>query len=269
MQKKHHIYIYDAFDSLIQGDLAGTNDFGYLGKQQDLTSKVFNYGFRDYKPEAARFTTVDPIRDGTNWFVYCNSDSVNFVDLWGLKANDTRKKVEFGKEIYSEDYIIRNVPEQYQKAAIKAMHEEEKRGLYGSPTDSKRITEVIGKSTPLQPSHTGVDIGAVKEGQKGDPIYATADGYVLRSGITENSGSTRVEIALPYTNDTAVYQHADFIVKEGEAVKRGQIIGYMSDNGTNGQVHLHYEIRKNGEYAGKDVSKIEDPLNHMPSTYKK
>lgn len=36
----------------------------------------------------ARFTTVDPIRDGTNWHVYCNGDAVNFVDLWGLEAGD-------------------------------------------------------------------------------------------------------------------------------------------------------------------------------------
>ena len=42
----------------------------------------------------------------------------------------------------------------------------------------------------------------------------------------------------------------------------------MRDEGTPGEVHLHYEIRKNGEYAGKDVSKIEDPLKHMPPTYK-
>lgn len=44
-------------------------------------------------------------------------------------------------------------------------------------------------------------------------------------------------------------------------------IGYMSDKGTPGNVHLHYEIRKNGVYAGNDSSKIENPLIHMPSTY--
>jgi RHS repeat-associated protein len=25
---------------------------------------LYNYGYRDYAPEAARFTTVDPVRDG-------------------------------------------------------------------------------------------------------------------------------------------------------------------------------------------------------------
>ncbi len=45
---------------------------------------LYNYGYRDYKPQTARFTTVDPIRDGSNWFSYCNGDPVNFVDIDGL-----------------------------------------------------------------------------------------------------------------------------------------------------------------------------------------
>ena len=78
-------YTYDAFGSLVQGDITGTTDFGYLGKQHDPTSLLYNYGYRDYKLQTARFTTVDPIRDGHNWFSYCNGDPVNFIDLWGLE----------------------------------------------------------------------------------------------------------------------------------------------------------------------------------------
>ena len=77
-------YTYDAFGSLVQGSLSGSTDFGYLGKQSDPISRLYNYGYRDYKPEVARFTTIDPIRDGKNWFAYVNNDPVNFVDLWGL-----------------------------------------------------------------------------------------------------------------------------------------------------------------------------------------
>ena len=29
---------------------------------------LYNYGYRDYSPQTVRFTTVDPIRDGANWF---------------------------------------------------------------------------------------------------------------------------------------------------------------------------------------------------------
>ena len=85
-------YSYDAFGSLIQGDLSGSSDFGYLSNQQDPTSHFYNYGYRDYNPKLARFTTKDPIRDGHNWFAYCNGDPVNFVDLLGLEAGDGKTK---------------------------------------------------------------------------------------------------------------------------------------------------------------------------------
>jgi hypothetical protein len=51
----------------------------------------------------ARFTTVDPIRDGNNWFAYVNNDPVNWIDPWGLKPGDIfpsidNAAIDFGKE---------------------------------------------------------------------------------------------------------------------------------------------------------------------------
>ena len=59
--------------------------FAYAGKPYDSVTGLSDYGFRDYAPAQARFTTVDPIRDGSNWYAYCNADPVNFVDMWGLR----------------------------------------------------------------------------------------------------------------------------------------------------------------------------------------
>ena len=173
-----------------------------------------------------------------------------------------------GENIYSEYYILKNVPEQYQEAAIRAMHEEEKNGLYGSPTDSKRMTTPVGVKTECQDKHTGVDIGALVQGVKGDPIYATADGKVIDFRITD-SKSSLLEISLPDTKDRAIYQHATFIVSPGDEVKRGQVIGYMDNIGPEGMAtHLHYEIRKDGLYAGPKVGGVlVDPVPHMPGTY--
>ena len=60
--------------------------FAYAGKPYDPVTGLSDYGFRDYAPTLARFTTVDPIRDGSNWYAYCNSDPVNYVDMWGLET---------------------------------------------------------------------------------------------------------------------------------------------------------------------------------------
>jgi RHS repeat-associated protein len=78
-------YEYDAFGTPYQGDLTSGMDLGYTGKPYDAATGLYNYGYRDYAPELARFTTVDPIRDGANWFAYVNNDPVNWVDPWGLQ----------------------------------------------------------------------------------------------------------------------------------------------------------------------------------------
>jgi RHS repeat-associated protein len=87
-------YEYDAFGQPYQGDLTKGLNLGYTGKPYNSATGIYNYGYRDYQPQAARFTTVDPVRDGANWFAYVNNDPVNWVDLWGLecpKASDTKK----------------------------------------------------------------------------------------------------------------------------------------------------------------------------------
>ncbi|HUH43735.1 MAG TPA: RHS repeat-associated core domain-containing protein, partial [Treponemataceae bacterium] len=79
-------YDYDVFGKPF-GEI---NDYGYVGKPYDPVTGLSNYGYRDYSPKTARFTTVDPIRDGHNWYAYCSNDPVNFVDLWGLEAGDKK-----------------------------------------------------------------------------------------------------------------------------------------------------------------------------------
>jgi RHS repeat-associated protein len=81
-------YEYDAFGKPYKGDLENGMSLGYTGKPYDAATGMYDYGYRDYKPENARFTTVDPIRDGANWFSYVNNDPVNWVDPWGLMASD-------------------------------------------------------------------------------------------------------------------------------------------------------------------------------------
>jgi RHS repeat-associated protein len=83
-------YEYDAFGKPRKGDFTNGVGLGYTGKPYDTVTGMYNYRYRDYAPEAARFTTVDPIRDGNNWFAYVNNDPVNWRDPWGLSASDPR-----------------------------------------------------------------------------------------------------------------------------------------------------------------------------------
>ncbi len=105
-------YEYDAFGMPYKGNLITGLHSGYTGKPFDAQTHLYNYGFRDYSPSQARFTTVDPIRDGNNWFSYVVNDPVNFIDKWGLYIVSTEgsfKQQDFGLVQYlgnSTDFAV-------------------------------------------------------------------------------------------------------------------------------------------------------------------
>ena len=112
-------YDYDVFGK----PFGETSDYGYVGKPYDPVTGLSNYGYRDYSPKTARFTTVDPIRDGHNWYAYCSNDPVNFVDLWGLTSILLRK----GKELLSMEVAkLEPVSKVIYKAANKMYKAEQK-----------------------------------------------------------------------------------------------------------------------------------------------
>jgi RHS repeat-associated protein len=91
-------YEYDAFGKPYAGDLSSGMSLGYTGKPYDTATGMYDYGYRDYKPENARFTTVDPVRDGANWFAYVNNDPVNYFDPFGLTASEP--KISFSSSLF-------------------------------------------------------------------------------------------------------------------------------------------------------------------------
>ena len=78
---------YDAFGQVLSRRVP-TPGHTYNGKPRDPMTGLVNYGFRDYAPRQGRFTTVDPIRDGTNWYGYVTNDPLNLIDRYGLAAED-------------------------------------------------------------------------------------------------------------------------------------------------------------------------------------
>lgn len=79
------IFSYDIFGYPIQGTFSPLSAKGFNGKTFSQTTGFYDFGYRDYSPSTSSFTTSDPVRDGTNWFSYCNGDPVNFFDLLGLE----------------------------------------------------------------------------------------------------------------------------------------------------------------------------------------
>ncbi len=59
-------------------------DYDYTGKKIDGDTGLVYFGGRWYDPEVGRFMTVDPAKDGLNWYEYCNNNPINFIDPFGL-----------------------------------------------------------------------------------------------------------------------------------------------------------------------------------------
>lgn len=88
--------------------------------------------------------------------------------------------------------------------------------------------------------HAGLDFTA----PQGSPIYATADGVVKTAGNLGNGYGNHVIINHGYSYST-LYGHMYRIkVKNGQRVKRGEVIGYVGNTGKSTGPHLHYEVIK-------------------------
>ena len=102
-----------------------------------------------------------------------------------------------------------------------------------------------GRSDPFtgEPGyHQGIDIST----EKGQPIYATADGTVESATYTGDYGNL---IVLRHGFGlTTRYGHlSSFAAKTGQRVKRGDVIGYVGSTGRSTGAHVHYEILANGK----------------------
>ena len=104
--------------------------------------------------------------------------------------------------------------------------------------------------------HSGMDFAA----GRGTPILSSAAGTVTHAGWQSGYGKL-VKIEHPMGFETRYAHLSSIAVRVGERVSRGQAIGGMGTTGRSTGVHLHYEIRRNGQAlnpvtfinAGQDV----------------
>jgi murein DD-endopeptidase MepM/ murein hydrolase activator NlpD len=90
--------------------------------------------------------------------------------------------------------------------------------------------------------HTGVDF----RGTTGDPVRATANGRVTTAGWNGGYGKM-VEIDHGNGLSTRYGHLSEILVKPGQSVRSGQIVGRVGSTGRSTGPHLHYETRVDGE----------------------
>lgn len=95
--------------------------------------------------------------------------------------------------------------------------------------------------------HTGIDISS--EGGMGTDILAVADGTVFKAK-RDNTGYG-YHIIIDHKNGIQTcYAHcSELLVEQGQKVKAGEVIAKMGATGNSTGIHLHFELRINGEYS--------------------
>ncbi len=117
--------------------------------------------------------------------------------------------------------------------------------------DLKRVASGFGKRfhpiLKIWRPHNGIDFTA----KVGTPVYATGDGVVKFAGRGNGFG---IHVKLDHDfGYLTVYAHLSRLaVRQGQKVKRGQIIGYTGNTGLSAGPHLHYEVH----YKGKPVNPV-------------
>ena len=99
--------------------------------------------------------------------------------------------------------------------------------------------------------HEGVDLSA----PQGTPIYAAKSGKVTTTSF--QAGGAGYYVSINHGDGfSSVYMHmTHYIVKPGDYVNAGQVIGYVGSTGGSTGPHLHFGIAYNGKYV--------NPMNYI------
>lgn len=126
-------------------------------------------------------------------------------------------------------------------------------GRFDWPANGMITQEYGCTGFPLEPRrgncahfHSGIDIA----NNSGTPIRAAADGVVAFVGWNPfDSSDPAFCIVIGHSGGMETYYghlQSRYIVRAGQFVRAGQLIGYMGTTGNSTGPHLHWEVRRNG-----------------------
>lgn len=117
----------------------------------------------------------------------------------------------------------------------------------GKPLPNRISSRYGPRRDPLNKKkafHEGIDF----KGRTGDKIRATASGKVRKSTYSKSLGHYII-LSHPNGYETVFAHMSKRLVKRGERVKRGRVIGLVGNTGRSTGSHLHYEIQRNGTHV--------------------
>ncbi len=159
---------------------------------------------------------------------------------------ETSKRLDrISKQLYiqskSFDEVVKLVKGKAQLlAAIPAIQPISNEDLRHQPSGFGWRTHPIYKTPEF---HPGMDFSA----PQGTEIRATGDATVERADAAAQGYGNHVVLNHGYGYKTLYGHMLKFVVRPGQKVKRGQLIGFVGSTGLSTAPHVHYEVMKGGE----------------------
>ncbi|MBT5986407.1 MAG: M23 family metallopeptidase [Nitrospina sp.] len=175
-----------------------------------------------------------------------NGDGLNVV----YERLDNEGQFKILQLIYTSNYL---------KKTMEANFYKERGAKYGGYFDrnGKEISQrIVKEQSPIDEymeivslpgdfrkgrrGHAGTDFKA----EVGTPIRSTFDGRVSRANWNRRANGYCIEVDHPNQKIKTRYLHLSrVLVKRGQYVKQGEIIGKSGNTGRSFAPHLHYEVR--------------------------
>lgn len=176
-----------------------------------------------------------------------NFDHTNLLVATAKRIDNLNARMQVQKQSYIE--LIKIAQERQNRiASIPAIQPVASKMLNHAPYGFGPRIDPVYKTPAF---HHGMDFSAAT----GTEIYATGNGTVTKANFNKHGYGYHVRIDHGYGYSTLYAHMHKILIKKGEKVKRGQLIGLVGNTGKSVGPHLHYEVRIN--------DKAVDPVNYF------
>ena len=225
--------------------------------QDNLYNKIISTGVPYYKycsivvdgEEKAYTSTKEEAESIIETLKNKKSENVDQISI-------INKYCDVKPEFKDKDTIINNLYKETKVVqSVKIAKESTNRKKYSADSNA-RVSKSGGYINPVSKyksigaytaTHHGIDICA----SEGTPIYAVASGTVSFSGYGQYGhgygGYGNVVVINHGNNTQTLYGHCySLVVKKGQSVSQGQLIGFVGNTGMSYGNHCHFEVRVGG-----------------------
>lgn len=226
------------------------NRYKFLEKQLDEMNNVIgDLRLRDNNLYRVIFQ-ADPLEQNTDssllyYEKLSEMNNAKLMNYLSLRTNDLAKSIYRQSKSYDEILLLAKQNEnrlQNLPAIQPVMNRDLSRLASGY---GYRIDPIYH----VRRFHAGMDFAA----PTGTDIFATGNGKVLSAGWEQGFGLC-VKIDHGYNYMTLYAHMSKIMVRQGQNVKRGEVIGLVGNTGKSTAPHLHYEVHLRG--------KPQDPRNY-------